>query len=99
MRTLKLRFSYGQPLLLVVGASFLPGAHSSSFPVAASSNVGVTLSNFPGIGSPDGVTTGPDGALWFTNLSNNSIGRITTSGVNTNFTARGIDDPRHHRRP
>ena len=28
---------------------------------------------------------GPDGALWFTNFDNNSIGRITTAGVITNF--------------
>ena len=25
-----------------------------------------------------GITAGPDGALWFTNCGNNSIGRITT---------------------
>ena len=27
-----------------------------------------------------GITAGPDGALWFTNYGNNSIGRITTAG-------------------
>ena len=40
-----------------------------------------------------GITTGPDGALWFTNEGNNSIGRITTAGVVTNYTGTGIDDP------
>ena len=36
---------------------------------------------------------GPDGALWFTNYGNNSIGRITTSGAVTNYTGPGIGDP------
>jgi len=34
---------------------------------------------------PDGITTGPDGALWFTENSGNKIGRITTSGQITEF--------------
>ena len=42
---------------------------------------------------PDDITTGPDGALWFTNAGNNSIGRITTAGVVTNYTGTGIDEP------
>src|SRR5579862_1643518 len=28
-----------------------------------------------------GITTGPDGALWFTEYFGNNIGRITTTGV------------------
>ena len=39
---------------------------------------------------PAGIAAGPDGALWFTNTGNNSIGRITTSGVVTNYTGTGI---------
>jgi virginiamycin B lyase len=31
------------------------------------------------------ITTGPDGALWFTYSGNNSIGRITTAGVDTQY--------------
>src|ERR1700691_4982033 len=31
-----------------------------------------------GIDDPVGITAGPDGALWFTNFHNNSIGRSTT---------------------
>ena len=31
----------------------------------------------PGIASPRGITAGPDGAMWFTNEGNNTIGRIT----------------------
>jgi len=46
-----------------------------------------------GIDQPGGITVGSDGALWFTNSGNNSIGRITTSGVVSNFTAGGIVNP------
>ena len=53
---------------------------------------------------PDGITAGPDGALWFTNTGNNSIGRITTAGTVTNYTGPGISQPgrdhgRARRRP
>jgi hypothetical protein len=39
------------------------------------------------------IAAGPDGALWFTNPLNNSIGRITTSGTVTNHTGPGISHP------
>ena len=32
---------------------------------------------------PQGITSGPDGNLWFTELAANKIGRITTGGVIT----------------
>ena len=38
----------------------------------------------PSGGSGGGITTGPDGALWFTE-SNNSVGRITTTGSITEY--------------
>ena len=38
------------------------------------------------VDSPVGVTTGPDGALWFTSSNNKRIGRITTAGAITTFT-------------
>ena len=47
----------------------------------------------PGISFPYGIAAGPDGALWFTNSGNNTIGRITTTGLVTNYTAPGIDIP------
>src|SRR5262249_53545034 len=37
----------------------------------------------PGLGSPGGITAGPDGALWFTEIAGNKIGRMTTAGVVT----------------
>ena len=36
---------------------------------------------------------GPDGALWFTNFVGNSIGRISTSGVVSNYTDPSISEP------
>jgi hypothetical protein len=36
----------------------------------------VTTISDPSIEDPNGITTGPDGAIWFTNAFNNSIGRI-----------------------
>ncbi len=35
--------------------------------------------------SPQGITAGPDGALWFTEVGANKIGRITTAGSITEF--------------
>jgi streptogramin lyase len=46
------------------------------------------VSNFPGAGicNPNGIVTGPDGAIWFTNdCRSGSIGRITTTGVVQHF--------------
>jgi virginiamycin B lyase len=34
---------------------------------------------------PGGITAGPDGALWFTEINGDRIGRITTAGVVTEF--------------
>ena len=44
--------------------------------------------------SPDGITAGPDRALWFTNTGSNTIGRITTAGKVTSYTGTGISRPR-----
>ena len=38
------------------------------------------------VSQPEDITTGPDGALWFTNFANGRIGRITTAGAVTTFT-------------
>ena len=39
------------------------------------------------------VANGSDGAMWFVNHYNSSIVRMTTSGVVSNFTAGGFDNP------
>jgi virginiamycin B lyase len=46
----------------------------------------ITEFTTPTAGSgPFGITTGPDGALWFTEYPANQVGRITTAGVTTEF--------------
>jgi virginiamycin B lyase len=47
-----------------------------------------TISEFPvptAAGEPIEITTGPDGALWFTEETGNKIGRITTAGSFSEF--------------
>lgn len=42
--------------------------------------------NVPTIyGGPVGITSGPDGALWFVESGGNKVGRITTAGVVTEY--------------
>jgi virginiamycin B lyase len=75
----------GVPLLslsLAAGAAGTP---------AVSGAGSVTI--YPGIDSPRGITAGPDGALWFTNYGNNSIGRVTTTGKVHLYTGAAIDEP------
>jgi hypothetical protein len=44
------------------------------------------ITEFTGLGNdPQGITVGPDGALWFTESGNSTIGRITTAGAITEF--------------
>src|SRR5216683_3057420 len=55
---------------------------------AAENALAVTFTEFPIPtldSGPANITQGPDGALWFTEFSANKIGRITTSGVITEF--------------
>ena len=75
--------------VMLLAALVLPSAMGS--PALASGAV----ANYsdPTISAPAGITAGPDGALWFTNCSNNSIGRITTTGTVTNYTGTGIEHP------
>src|SRR5215467_11824169 len=42
---------------------------------------------------PQGIATGPDGAMWFTDLDNNSIGRISMTGQVTSYTDPAISLP------
>jgi hypothetical protein len=48
--------------------------------------------NIPRGGGPEplGITTGPDGALWFTEYAAFRIGTVTTSGVFTEFLLPGV---------
>jgi virginiamycin B lyase len=53
----------------------------------------VTSSGGTGAIYYNGITVGPDGALWFTNFAHNSIGRITTSGTISTYAGIGVDNP------
>ncbi|HVU00645.1 MAG TPA: hypothetical protein VHE30_02805 [Polyangiaceae bacterium] len=55
-----------------------PGGTVTEFPVP------LTAPSYRGIGLVD-ITNGPDGALWFTEYDDNQIGRITTTGLLTEF--------------
>ena len=41
------------------------------------------------IGGPGGIVTGPDGNLWFTNASNDTIGKITPAGAVSTYSSPG----------
>jgi streptogramin lyase len=55
--------------------------------LAAAPAGAITINEFPvptsGV-SPAGITAGPDGDLWFTELEGNAVGRITTAGTVVN---------------
>ena len=82
----------------VVGCVVLALDGLIAVPVAsAATRLGAASRPTAVISVPAYITTGPDGALWFTNLGNKtnrgSIGRITTSGKVTVYAGRGIDAP------
>jgi len=57
----------------------------------------LTVTNFPipmvEIVQPDGITKGSDGNLWFTENATGRIGRMTPSGVFTEYTLPAIPPP------
>jgi virginiamycin B lyase len=59
----------------------------------------VTIFHSPGIHlltrsyTNDGITAGPDRAVWFTNPGNNTIGRITPASKVKDYAGKGIDNP------
>jgi streptogramin lyase len=60
---------------------------------AADASAAGSVTIYPSMSYPYSITAGPDGALWFTQNVNNTIGRITTTGTITTYTATGISDP------
>ena len=55
---------------------------------SSAQSVSITEYSIPGtfsIYGPDGITVGPDGAMWFANWYPNMIGRITTAGSITQY--------------
>jgi YD repeat-containing protein len=43
------------------------------------------LNEYPTAGVTQGITTGPEGNLWFTNISSRTVGKITTAGAVTEY--------------
>ena len=80
-------------VLAVLAAAPLAGVEAIVTARAASADPAVSNYTDPTISRPDFVTTGPDGALWFTNNGNSSIGRISTAGTVTNYTDPTIRGP------
>ena len=81
-------------------ASANPRLGAAAHRAAAASTAGkITIYSSPRIHlsaeayTSDGITAGPDGALWFTNPGNNTIGRITTTGTVTDYHGAGIRNP------
>jgi streptogramin lyase len=71
-------------LAALCAAVLLPGSATATAtgPVISEFDQGLT----PGVGLW-GITSGPDGNLWFTEETNNAVGRITPGAVITEFTA------------
>ena len=63
--------------LIVFTASFAAAQTITEFPITTPNS------------EPGGITLGPDGNLWFTEFGVGQIGRITTGGTVTEFTAAG----------
>ncbi|MGO8957518.1 MAG: IPT/TIG domain-containing protein [Streptosporangiaceae bacterium] len=74
-----------------------PAGHVATVPAEAAGSI--TFYSSPKIflsrsgDSDNSITAGPDGALWFTNPRNRSIGRITTYGYVTDYRGHGIGNP------
>ncbi len=71
----------------------LPPAVTSglSHRVAGARGVVTTFEDTFGDPTPAGITSGPDGALWFTDPGNDVIGRITTKGTYTLQMSAGVE--------
>jgi streptogramin lyase len=92
LRNSRRPWTVGLALLLAVPVAGA-GVTLSARPAGASSP---TVTNYPSLHDINfacDITTGPDGALWFTNLRGNSIGRIATDGTITSYTDTGVSSP------
>jgi streptogramin lyase len=83
----------GTVLVAVLMATPFAGLEAIVTARAASADPVVSNYADSSVSNPGGITVGPDGALWFTNHDNDSIGRITTGGTVTNFTDPSISQP------
>ena len=73
---------------LVLCATMAAGVYGAGAPSVAIRSYGGAAVN-----RPQGITLGPDGAIWFTSEESHSIGRITAGGVMTSYTDASIGTP------
>jgi virginiamycin B lyase len=71
-------------------------SYAGSRPLLAAARLAaarVSARNFTGKGidHPQGIAAGPDGALWFANDRNGSIGRVSTLGAVSDYPGKGTD--------
>src|SRR5437764_15177314 len=86
--------SWLRPLVSLTAALIgLPPVTFSLASGTAAASVAGKTTIYPAIAKPKGVTAGPDGALWFANTKDNSVGRITTGGFAVNLTDPTISKP------
>ena len=78
------RLALGLVPILALSLVQVSGAQGSPSPISEFS-AGITAGSYP-----TGITTGPDGNLWFLEL-NARIAKITPSGVITEYTLPGVD--------
>jgi virginiamycin B lyase len=69
-----------RPLVALAAVAALIVGAAGSVAAAPAPAAGATTAYY-NIGGPGGIVTGPDGNLWFTNGSNDNIGKITPAGV------------------
>src|SRR5947207_1989829 len=80
-------------VLAVAAAALAAGSTAAAAPAAVQAGQ-VTLYSAMVFAGPRAIVAGPDGALWYANYGNNSIGRITTTGrVNSAFHNPSIKRP------
>jgi streptogramin lyase len=82
----------GHKLVAIVTAT--NGDGSLAAVSAASAAVGTVVSEYalPANSHPLGITLGPDGNVWFTDVSTGEAGKITSAGAITEYTT-GKDEP------
>ena len=69
-------------LIVLAALAALPACVAPAFAAGPATEIPVTAGS-----SPYALAAGPDGNLWFTELTANRIGRITPAGVVTEFSA------------
>ena len=79
---MKLRGVCGLAVAVALGTALGGAAPAVAQYTITEHSVGITAGS-----EPWWITAGPDGALWFTEIDGNRVGRITTAGAVTEYSA------------